>query len=364
VTIQQGSEETGTASVNRAPPVLDSCEWLVCPMCSTQLERVTSQLRCERCNRCWPEFDGIPDLIGDFPYWGEVPLREMKVLNRHAADKSWRSALLNSSEPAVQKAAPMILNLERANWHCLLPGVPRGRVLDVGAGMGTTSHALALHYDEVVALEPVAERVEFMRHRFAQEKLRNIRVVRSSVWALPFPKESFDLVAMNGVLEWVPQGVPGEPRALQVRALAIIYELLRPGGHVYIGIENRFATGYFIGYKDPHCGLSWVTILPRPLAQWYARRKGLEGYRNYLYSSRGYLKLLREAGFAGADIFAVVPSYNHPRFFIPLADNLFEYHYRTHGARNTRVRTFVMSVLLRTRVLKYCDYAFAILARK
>jgi ubiquinone/menaquinone biosynthesis C-methylase UbiE len=127
----------------------------------------------------------------------------MREVNRLAQFGNWKKVLLDSPEPSVQRASAMILNLERANWHCLVDLPPNSRALDLGAGTGTTAHALAMHYREVVALEPVLERVQFMQQRFAQENLSNVQVVRSSLWTLPFAPESFDLTAMNGVLEWV-----------------------------------------------------------------------------------------------------------------------------------------------------------------
>lgn len=54
--------------------------------------------------------------------------------------------------------------------------------------------------------------------------------------------------------------------------------LLRPRGYLYLVIENRFVPGYFIGYPDPHCGLPFVTVLPRTLADRFARRKGVVRY--------------------------------------------------------------------------------------
>src|SRR5258708_40339964 len=100
-----------------------------------------------------------------------------------------------------------------------------------------------------------------MQERFAQEYLSNVEIVRSSLWALPFGPESFDLVAMNGVLEWVAEGQPGDPGDLQERALKKVCGLLRPGGALYIGVENRICPEYYIGYLDPHCGLPFVTVL-------------------------------------------------------------------------------------------------------
>jgi SAM-dependent methyltransferase len=340
-------------------------ESLACPNCRVPLERDAENLVCPSCKHNWPIIDGIPHFVSDFPYWGEIPQDQMREVNRLSQAGKWSDVVAESPEPSVQRAATMILNLDRANWHCLLDLPADSRVLDLGAGTGTTSHALANHYREVVALEPVLERVQFMRHRFTQENLSNVQIVRSSLWTLPFAPESFDLVAMNGVLEWVAEGRTEDPQELQKSALKNALGLLRPGGYLYIGIENRLTPGYFIGYADPHAGLPFVTILPRPLAQWYARKKGLKGYRNYLYTSAGYRKLLRRVGFTKVEIYLAIPSYNHPRFLIPLAGKGFSYYSRNfnHG-RSTGVRAVLHWLLLKFGILKYFEYSFVILASK
>jgi SAM-dependent methyltransferase len=340
-------------------------EQLVCPECAVPLRQLTDELRCPDCDKAWPIIDGIPHFVESFPYWGEIPLEQMQEVNRQAQIGPWKAALIDSPEPTVQKAAEMILNLDRANWQLLLDLSAESRVLDLGAGMGTNSHALAMYYREVIALEPVRERVQFMQQRFTQEKLSNIAILRSSLWMLPFAKDSFDLVAMNGVLEWVAEGRIGDPGDLQEAALNKIFQLLRPGGYLYLGIENRLSLGYFAGYPDPHCGLPFVTILPRRLAQWYARLKGHSGYRNYLYSSHGYRKLLHKAGFTRLEFYLALPSYNHPRFLIPLEGNLFSYYSRTFNpGRTNRLREMMRGVLLKLGLLQHLQYSFVILARK
>jgi SAM-dependent methyltransferase len=290
----------------------------------------------------------------------------MVEVNRRAEEGVWKSALVESSGGSAQEAELMITNLERANWHLLLGLTSGGRVLDVGAGTGTNSHALASHYSEVVALEPVQERVDFMRLRFAQEGLSNIRIVRGSLWDVPFGPQSFDVVVMNGVLEWIAEGQTGDPGQLQAKALQKIYRLLKPGGQLYIGIENRLAIGNFIGYPDPHCRLPWVTILPRRLAHWYCKSRGLShGYRNYLYSSRGYRKLLRTNGFRNIEIYVALPSYNHPRFLVPMRNNVFSHCIRNFYETGRRwPRSLAHRALLRSGALKYLEYSYIILASK
>lgn len=353
------------ALADQCPRIAGTLDWLVCPTCGARLGKRNEAFDCVQCRTVWPVINGTPHFIEEFPYWGEIPFEAMQRVNRDAAEQSWKTALADSAEPTVQEAAGMILNLDRANWQWLIDLPAESRVLDLGAGMGTNSHALAMRFREVVALEPVLERVRFMEQRFRQEGLSNVAVLRSSLWKLPFAAGTFDLAVMNGVLEWVAAGQPGDPRRVQERALRKICRLLRPGGHLYVGIENRVGLGYCVGYPDPHCGLPFVTVLPRPLAQWYARRRGQDGYRNFLYSSRGYRRLLRNAGFSRVDIYLALPSYNHPRYLIPLKENVFSFYARNYNAvPGSPLKRFVYKLLLSSGLLKYCEYSFAILARK
>ncbi|MBI2679976.1 MAG: methyltransferase domain-containing protein [Candidatus Solibacter usitatus] len=341
-------------------------EDLACPKCETPLQSGRESLTCSRCNQSWPIEAGVPHFVQQFPYWGEIPLEQMEEVNRRAEAGSWKSALLDFDDPDVQRASSMILNLDRANWQWLANLPPDSRVLDIGAGMGANSHALALEYREVVALEPVLERTRFMQQRFSQEGLSNVKIVRGSVWDLPFGPESFDLVAMNGVLEWVAQSKTGDAGEVQQQALRKMQRLLCPGGYIYIGIENRAMFQYLIGYLDPHCRLPFITILPRPLANWYAKRHGQsQGYRNYLYSSRGYRQLLEKTGFTDVEIYVAMPSYNDPRFLVPLKSNVFSYYSQAFNpVRGLSVRNLVRKMLLASGVYQQFQYSFAILARK
>ncbi len=95
----------------------------------------------------------------------------------------------------------------------------RRKVLDVGGGAGNMAHHLA-HYGDVINLEcnprpiPVAQR-------------RNVTTVQGSGDHLPFPDETFDLVALLDTVEHIPD---------ELGVFAECARVLKPGGVLIVTV--------------------------------------------------------------------------------------------------------------------------------
>jgi SAM-dependent methyltransferase len=112
-------------------------------------------------------------------------------------------------------------------------------VLDVGSGMGAMAALLAAQGKTVIAVEAIPERALFQRKRAAQDGLPNWHPIIAGATSLPFPPQTFDLIAVHGAFG--PAGLRGEgdPERTQRRLLNDLFRLLKPNGYIYADIEKK-----------------------------------------------------------------------------------------------------------------------------
>ena len=92
----------------------------------------------------------------------------------------------------------------RLDWRFLFPLSEKSAVLDFGCGLGGISLALAQRCGKVVSMDCSLKRLKFLHMRATQESIENIfPVCGGDTLKLPFANEYFDLVVLNGVLEWL-----------------------------------------------------------------------------------------------------------------------------------------------------------------
>ncbi|HEU4407709.1 MAG TPA: class I SAM-dependent methyltransferase [Polyangiaceae bacterium] len=96
-----------------------------------------------------------------------------------------------------------------------------GNVLEVAAGTGLLTAALAPAAGRVVATDYAEAMVGVLRRRVAEAGLANVVCERADLYDLPYESGAFDVVVAANVLHLVPD-VPG--------ALSALRRVLRPGG--------------------------------------------------------------------------------------------------------------------------------------
>ena len=301
---------------------------LKCLKCGAPLQVIQERCVCPQCQSEWPIAGGIPRFFQapDY-YWGEVGRHEAQDLLAAAREGSWVHAI-RARFPEGHGMAIGLLDLQRASWATMLGLDAQSVALDVGSGYGAITHSLSRLVREVYSIEAIPERIEFTYERMRQEHIENVRLIQASAIALPLLPRSFDLVVANGILEWVGEwDRNGDSRAVQVRFLSSLHQLLKDDGVLVVGIENRIGYNAFLGGND-HSGIPYTSLVPRRIAGLMLRLSTVphhrttlnpaREYRTYTYSERGYRKLLGDAGFREMAAYWADPGYNQPYHLIPL----------------------------------------------
>ncbi|MBW8000412.1 MAG: methyltransferase domain-containing protein [Planctomycetes bacterium] len=290
-------------------------KFLACTACTAELTILESNLVCSECGKIFSCKNGIPDFAVDTEfYYGEIPKHAMeKVLSIHgqSVQESLRQVC---EELGDDMPVHYALDHLRAIMLLLAQSKPNMKVLDLGCGWGTLSLFAARLGAEVVAMDLSYLRAAFVKRVCEQQSLTNLHcVVGGDDKCLPFKLESFDLIILNGVLEWVPESLKGNPRAIQLDYLKKLALLLNQDGQIAIGIENRHNYNYFLGHPDDHTGLRFGAILPRPIANIYSLLVRKKPYRTYTHNEKNIRKLFKQADLPSTQVYGCSPDYRHPQ---------------------------------------------------
>lgn len=169
-------------------------------------------------------------------------------------------------------------------------------VLEIGAGMGAITGALARQCKKVDCIELSKRRslVNAYRHR----DMDNIEIFVGNFQDIQIEKK-YDVITLIGVLEYAYHYMDSDtPYEDFVQKMA---SCLKPGGKLYVAIENKLGLKYFAGYHEDHLGKPFV---------------GIEGYKKsdkVRTFTRSELKnLLETNGFADAVFYYPFPDYKLP----------------------------------------------------
>lgn len=308
----------------------------ICPKCHGQLTEARQAYTCVECTSLYPVTDGIPDFCPETHlYWGELSADQMSEVIAYARENGYEKAAEVTSryEPGLRE---YLLSEYRGDWvfHCV-PLSGWKTCLDIGSGWGTLSRALLRYGLKVWSLEIMRERLAFQEAFKRREQLHDLTLVRGRANRLPFADHSFDLVAANGIIQWVGLADPSRPVSdLQREFLKECRRVLKPDGVLCLGCENRYGFSRLMGEKD-HSGLRFTSVMPRKLAdltvRWFRRTGGKfsrrfrsadewHDYRTYTYSARGYEKLLKSCQFETVETYWAHPSNNVPQFMGRIKD--------------------------------------------
>lgn len=188
---------------------------------------------------------------------------------------------------------------------------PTDCLLEIGAGMGAVTAAMAPRVKQVDCVELSARRA--LANAYRNEQRDNIRIYVGNYEDVVLPRQ-YDVVSMIGVLEYSSLYIHADEDPA-VAMLKRINGQMKPGGRLYVAIENRLGMKYFSGFSEDHTGLPFI---------------GLTGYGN-VRSARTYSKSeleerLEKAGFGQLYFYYPFPDYKMPSIIysdgMPYGDTL------------------------------------------
>ncbi|MDU6684363.1 MAG: glycosyltransferase [Enterobacteriaceae bacterium] len=176
----------------------------------------------------------------------------------------------------------------------------QGDVLEIGAGCGAISRFLGENGGNILALEGSQRRASIAASR--TRDLDNVQVVAERFDRFT-PGRQFDAITLIGVLEYATMFGEGEHPEKDL--LTQVRKLLKPGGFLFIAIENKLGLKYFAGAPEDHIRQSMY---------------GIEGrYKAGEAKTWGYAELsnlLTETGYKHSDVLLPFPDYKLPMSII------------------------------------------------
>lgn len=257
-------------------------------------------------------------------YWGIVPELELTSLNKNISKVGFKKAIkLHKFTQRFDYAT----DPNRANSiKFIFPEKLPYRVLEIGCGYGNLTIELAKKFEHVDAVDAVYQSLLFTKYRLADMKISNTRLFQTDIFENKnflnsFKNNSYDLVIVNGVLEWIGSGTKkGNPKDYQTQFLTTCFQKLKNEGLLFLAIENRNYPGWI--KRDPHSKMPLTAIAPRIIASLISLCISQKTYRTYIYSYNSLSKLMKKSGFYLNSKFYVYHSYRSPKILFQDDKNL------------------------------------------
>lgn len=170
------------------------------------------------------------------------------------------------------------------------------RVLEIGAGCGALTGAIAERALQVDCIELSKRRSLINAYRNKQRNNINIYVGNYQDVELD---QKYDVVLLIGVFEYAASYIASANPYMDF--LAQVREKLNPNGRLYIAIENRFGLKYLSGCQEDHSGIAF---------------DGVEGYPRgghvRTFSREELADMLERAHFSDLVYYYPFPDYKIP----------------------------------------------------
>lgn len=199
-----------------------------------------------------------------------------------------------------KKSWPVLYHLSalRENIVEWLPIDKKMKVLEIGAGCGAITGALATKAGEVTCIDLSKKRsmINAYRHVDCDNVMIHVGNFQDVEPDLPC---DYDYICLIGVFEYAQAYIQSETPYEDF--LNIIKKHVKPQGHIVIAIENKFGLKYWAGCKEDHLGTYF---------------SGLEDYPDggvvRTFTKDGLLAIAQKCGCEETSMYYPYPDYKFP----------------------------------------------------
>jgi len=195
-----------------------------CPACGGQLSLNGSSSACQGCKKTFECEEGIWKMF--WPHErveGDVTDVVKSFYEEHPFPNYDDHDTLRSLVTKSQKGVYGRLLGEQIPYN--------SRVLEVGCGTGQLSNFLGVGCRNVIGTDLCMNSLRLAEKFRSEHALSRVRFMQMNLFRPALGKEQFDVVLCNGVLHHTSDPFGG---------FKSIAELVKPGGHVIIGLYNRY----------------------------------------------------------------------------------------------------------------------------
>ena len=217
---------------------------------------------------------------------------EDEILDIVQQRKPFRTVLEKDNRwPVLYHLSPERRNL--LEWY---PFRQKAALLEIGAGCGALTGLFCEKVAHVSAVELSEKRSRIVYERY--QDVDHLEVIAGNVMDIEFSR-LFDYVTLIGVLEYAKSFIDASNPYRDL--FEKISTVLKPGGNVFVAVENKFGIKYFGGAREDHTGRAF---------------DGIEGYTTVAhvetFSKDELSELLQESGYSSIQFYYPYPDYKLP----------------------------------------------------
>ncbi len=221
---------------------------------------------------------------------GEVEDTLLSIVKEHAREDYPRMIEEQKSWPVLYHLSSLRENI--ASW---LPMTKAMKVLEIGAGCGAVTGALARRAGSVTCVDLSKKRS--MINAYRHQEYDNITVRIGNFKDIePSLDTDYDYVLLIGVFEYGQSYIgTDEP---YVDFMRIVKKHCAAGGRIVIAIENKYGLKYFAGCREDHVGTYFSGIEDYP-----------GGGAARTFSRNGLIRIMERCGIADYHFYYPYPDY-------------------------------------------------------